>query len=222
MRLAAFCCLLAALLAAAASAADPSGNAAGEAGLARVPSRAFDEVYRRPDADLSGYKRIVIDAPSVEFRADWLRRMNESRGVARRIEPADARDIAEQLGDRLRSELTQALRAQGYEIVPAASPGVLRLSPAIVDLYVNAPFVPAPGIDVGLVRREAGEATMRLEIRDAATGTLLARMADHDDAQTVGGFERATNVSNLFWFEGLFGRWANDCVRELRAAAPAG
>lgn len=195
----------------------PSAAGTPEPGLVRAPSRTFDELYRRVGPDLTAYRQVVLDAPRVEFTKDWLQRMNESRGVTRRVESADAAEIADRMAIAVSEAIRQALAAQGYEIVAAAAVGVLRLSPSVTDLYVNAPYVPAPGIDVGIVHQDAGEATMRLEISDAATGAVLARIVDRDAARTVGGYERATSVSNLFWFEGMFRRWADDCVREIRA-----
>jgi hypothetical protein len=179
----------------------------------------FDELHRQVGQDLAAYREIVLDAPRVEFAKDWLGRMNESRGVTRRIEPAEAAQIADQMAMALSKAVRQSLAAQGYGIATAATAGALRLSPSIVDLYVNAPYVPAPGIDVGIVHQDAGEATMRLEISDAATGAVLARIVDREVARTVGRYERATGVSNLFWFEAMFRRWADDCVREIRAGA---
>ena len=215
------CALLVCALAMAApgiGAAAPDPAAAGPPGLVRVPSRTFDELQRQPGADLRGFRRFVIDTPQVTFRPDWLKRMNESRSVTRRIEPADADQIAERLAGAMQEALAQALAAQGFERAPAPAPGVLQFSPSVTDLVVYSPFVPAPGIDVGIVHREAGEATMRLEVRDASSGTVLARIADHAPARTLGGFEQATSVSNLFWFEGMFRNWAGNCVRELRSA----
>lgn len=199
--------------------AAPSAAASPDPALVRVPSRMFDELHRQVGQDLAAYREIVLDAPRVEFAKDWLGRMNESRGVTRRIEPAEAAQIADQMAMALSKAVRQSLAAQGYGIATAATAGALRLSPSIVDLYVNAPYVPAPGIDVGIVHQDAGEATMRLEISDAATGAVLARIVDREVARTVGRYERATGVSNLFWFEAMFRRWADDCVREIRAGA---
>jgi hypothetical protein len=199
--------------------AAPSAAASLDPDLVRVPSRVFDELHRQVGPDLAGYRQVLLDPPRVEFAKDWLKRVNESRGVSRRIEPADAAQIADQMAMALSEAVRQSLAAQGYGIATAATAGVLRLSPSIVDLYVNAPYVPTPGIDVGIVHQDAGEATMRLEISDATTGVVLARIVDREVARTVGRYERATGVSNLFWFEAVFRRWADDCGREIRAGA---
>jgi hypothetical protein len=198
---------------AAAAAAPP------ESGLVAVPSTTFDEFYRRPGIDLAAYRRVVIEAPTVEFAKDWLKRMNESRSVTRPVSTADADEIRRRMADGLQLVLKQSLAAHGFEISDSGGPGVLRLAPSISDLFVYAPFAPGPGIDVGVVHREAGQATLRLDFRDAVTGALLARIVDRDVARTVGGFDQATSVSNLFWFEGMFRRWADDCARAIGVGA---
>ena len=94
---------------------------------------------------------------------------------------------------------------------------MLRLTPSVTDLYVNGPDVPAPGIQRTFVR-DAGKATLGLEVRDAVTGTLLARVVDRDTAREIRLNNRATSVSNQFWFDALFRQWAANCADDLEKA----
>jgi hypothetical protein len=119
------------------------------------------------------------------------------------------------------SAVAAAFGARGYQIVTVPGPGVLRLSPTVTDLFVNAPDVPAPGIQIGIVYQEGGTATLRLDARDAATGTLVSQVVDRDTAREVRNFDRATRVSNNFWFEAMFRQWAQNCAREFEAAGTA-
>lgn len=200
-----------------ASAAQVAYPAAGE-GLVRVESRTLDEFYLRPKAELSGYRKIIVAPARVEFQQGWLKRMNETRDVTRWLVPEDAGRIAADAGARMQAAAAAAFTAQGYEIVTTPGSGVLHLSPSVTDLYVNAPDVPAPGIQSGIVYSEAGAATLHLEVRDAVTGVLLARVADRNTAREVGRFDRATSVSNLFWFEAMFRQWLTNCAKEFEAA----
>src|SRR5437899_8811200 len=62
-----------ALALAAAGCATPEGaTPAAKDGLVPVHSANVDELYLRLNADLSGYRRVLIDPVSVEFRSDWL------------------------------------------------------------------------------------------------------------------------------------------------------
>src|SRR6266704_1863612 len=53
--------------------------------------------------------------------------------------------------------------------------------------------------------------------RDAVTGTLLARVVHLGIAREISRLDRASDVSNRFWFETLFRRWASDCIAEFEA-----
>jgi len=183
-------------------------------GLVAVQSRNLDKLYLRPNADLARYQRVMIDPVTVEFSKGWDRSVNDPRYV-RRIRPEDARRIAEETTANVSGILADTFKARGYEIVAAPGAGVLRLSPHVTELYVNAPDVFPPG-ETRSLAREAGEATVILEARDASDGTLLAVVADHGTAQEMLRLSRANNVTNTFWFDGMFRRFAARGVDAIR------
>ena len=183
-------------------------------GLVAVQSRNLDKLYVRPNADLARYQKVMIDPVTVEFSKGWDRNVNDPRYV-RRVRPEDARRIAEETTANVGGILADAFKARGYEIVAAPGPGVLRLSPHVTELYVNAPDIFPPGKTRSLAR-EAGEATVILEARDASNGTLLAVVADHGTAQEMLRLSRANNVTNTFWFDGMFRRFAARGVDAIR------
>ena len=95
---------------------------------------------------------------------------------------------------------------------------MLRLSPAAVDLFVNTLDAQPPGINKTFTR-DAGQATLVLEARDSVTGTLLGRAVDRRKAEeTRNTPTRATGVSNSFWFDTMFRRWAANCVKEFESS----
>ena len=114
----------------------------------------------------------------------------------------------------LSAVVTETFNAHGYEVATAPAEGVLRLTPSVTDLDVNGPDVPAPGMQRTFVR-DGGMATLSLEVRDAATGTLLARMVDRGTAREIRLNNRATSVSNQFWFDALFRQWAAKCADDI-------
>jgi hypothetical protein len=184
-------------------------------GLVAVQSSNLDKFYVRPDANLAVYRKVMIDPVQVEFSKNWLRNVNDPRYVAR-IRPDDARRIADETTSNAGSIVADAFKARGYEIATAPGADVLRLSPRVTELYVNAPDVFPPGVTRSFAR-DAGEATLVLEARDAVNGTLLAVIVDHGTARDMMRLTRATNVSNTFWFDGLYKRWAANSVAELEA-----
>jgi hypothetical protein len=87
----------------------------------------------------------MIDPVQVEFSKNWLRNVNDPRYVAR-IRPEDARRIADETTANAGSIVADAFKARGYEIATAPGADVLRLSPRVTELYVNAPDVFPPGV----------------------------------------------------------------------------
>lgn len=189
--------------------------------LMPVRSRYLDELRLRPGADLSAYRRVLIDPSQISMHEGWLRDMNTRKAAARRVSEEEAKRIGDDAAASLRTAVAGAFRASGYEITAEPGPGVLRLSPRITGLYVNAPEALATGM-TKLYTREAGKATLILEARDSDSGRLLARVVHHDEAGAMRGFSRASDVANRFWFDALYNRWAANCAREFAAARPAG
>jgi hypothetical protein len=186
--------------------------------LVPVQSRYLDKVYLRPSADLAAYRRVLIDPVQVEIRNDWLTHMNAyNRDVSRWVGPEVGLRIARDTASSLQGILAEAFKARGYEIVAAPEPGVLRVSPGVIDLYVNAPDRFSPW-RVKTFTRDSGQATLLLEARDAMSGTLLGRVEHRGIAREMGGQLTFTNdVTNRFWFDALFRRWAESCVAEFGA-----
>ena len=217
MNLQTFFILCVAAIGGAAFAAEPqaASQAVGE-GLVAVRSWNLDEVYLRPNADLAAYRKVLIDPVRAEVRSDWQKNLNYSRNVSRWVGPDDAKRMAAEAAASLESVMAQTYKARGYEIAAAPEPGALRLSATIADLYVNAPDRFSPWT-VKTFTRDAGQATLVLEARDAVTGTLLARVVHHGIAREIGRLNTASDVSNRFWFETLFRRWTADCIAEFEA-----
>lgn len=183
-------------------------------GLVAVQSRNLDHLYVRPNVDMARYQKVIIDPVTVEFSKAWDKSVNDPRYVTR-VRPEDARRIADETTGNLGGILADALKARGYEIVTAPGADVLRLSPHVTDLYVNAPDVFPPGRTRSYAR-DAGEATVTLEARDASNGTLLAVVSDHGTAQDMLRLSRANNVTNIFWFDGMFKRFAANGVDAIK------
>jgi len=218
------------LLAGPAIAADgPGAAAAASEGLVAVQSRQLDEVYVRPNADLSSYRKVIVDQGKAELRKNWLKDTNSQRTPARWITPSDAKEITDEAATSLAPAVADVFKRHGYEIASAPGPGVLRLSPSVTDLYVNAPYFPTPGIQKSNVR-DAGEAMLSLDVRDSVSGMLLARIIDRSTAQEVRapataagqlGANQANGVTNRFWFEALYRQWADYCSKVIGAAPAA-
>jgi hypothetical protein len=180
--------------------------------LVQVKSKKLDAVYLLPGADFSGYSKLMIDPAQVSFRKDWVKDANRSRGLSAKIDDDDARQIAQAARSGFENIFIAAFKSKGYDVVTSPARDVLRLSPAIVNLYINAPQAPAPGVTRSYTL-EAGEATLALEVRDSTTGAILGVAIDRSETRGSGYATVTTSVSNRAAFEQLFKRWADICVK---------
>ena len=189
-------------------------------GLVPVRSWNLDELYLRPNTDLTSYRSVVIDPVQVVFRKDWNRDFVDPHASIRRLSQEDVRRIAEETGAGLQTALADAFRARGYAIATAPGPSVLRLSPTLTNVYINAVEDLYTGGTTKSFTKDAGEATLVLEVREAGTEALLGRVVDRRTAQETKGTQRgdlirSSRVASNFWFEDLFRKWSAACVKEL-------
>ena len=174
-------------------------------GLHKVPAKRFDAVFLLPNADFRPYTKVMIDPTQVAFRKDWQRDTNRMRST-RRITDRDIDKVVVEARTKFDAALAKAFEQAGYSIVSAPGSDVLRVSTAIINVYVTAPDRGMAGTS-RTYSREAGEATLALEARDSRTGALLGRAVDQKAAGNFGPYIR-DRVSNRADFERLFATWA--------------
>jgi hypothetical protein len=191
-------------------------------GLVQVKPKRMDMVYVLPGADFRPYSKVMLDPTEVAFRKDWLKNMNDTRSMSRRIDDSEAAKIKEAAAANFSDVWTKALEKAGYQVVSAPGPDVLRVSPAIANLYINAPDT----MEAGRVRTytaEAGEATLILEVRDSRTNALLGRVVDRRETRSSVTMQQANRVTNQSDFRALFSQWASIAAKgleELKALSP--
>ncbi len=187
-------------------------------GLEKVDAKRVDEAWIDADADFSSYGRVIIDPAEVSFRKNWMRDVNRMQGASR-IRQQDAEEIAAAAREGFDDIFANAFRKAGFEVVTEPGVDVLRLTPAIKELYIDS-----PGKLSELGNRnysvEAGEAVLVLVASDSHTGAVLGVALDRRKAGDRGGsgltrFDWRTSASNRADFERLFRSWADDCVDGL-------
>jgi len=191
-------------------------------GLVKVAAKKLDEVYLLPQADFRDYTKVLIDPTEVSFRKNWQRDQNRDRlDLSNRVSDEDARRILDDAQKGFQKYFTEAYTKDGYEVVTAPGPDVLRISTAIINLDVTAPDTMSPG-RTRTYSRDAGEATLVLEARDSLTGELLGRALDERETSDVGPYIR-NSVTNAAEFERVFQRWAEtsaEGLAELKSLSP--
>ena len=191
-------------------------------GLVEVKAKRMDEAYLLPGADFRQFSAVMIDAPDVAFDKDWMRNMNERRSLSHMVSQEDAEKIAAATRSGLVEVFEDEFRKAGYTIATAPGAEVLRLSPSIVKLYVNAPDVMAPDRS-RTYTIDAGEATLVLKARDSISGALLGMAVDRREARGTGFVTWTNSVTNRSDFRRLFRQWATICIKgldELKASSP--
>lgn len=185
-------------------------------GLVDVRSGRLDLTFVAPGADFRPYRALLVEPVKVTFHKDWMANNNSRYTAGRTITEQDATAIAELMGENLTEILTEAITREGLTIVTTPVPGAMRLSSALVNLYVNAP---ESLIEHGWMQSEvvrAGQATLVIEMRDAQTGAVLRRIMDNRETRQAMASQLATRGANITDFRALFKAWAKDLVRDIQ------
>ena len=180
-------------------------------GLERRDVKGIDQVYVRPNFKFPHYKKVIIDPVQVSFSKNWDPNSG-TVSLSRRLDADDIQKIKDALAKLLRERFTRELTAGGYQVTEVAADDTIRVTPAIVNLYINAPDVQSAGIS-RTYTTNAGEMTLDMEVRDSPTGELLARVVDKQRALDTGRLQWTNSVTNTADAERAIDAWA----RQLRA-----
>ena len=213
--------LLASLLAAVAAFAqkkNPLDEIASHDGLTKVEVKGIDLAYKRPDADLAKYGKLMADPVEVAFHKDW----NPTRpGSNLKISSTDRENIRSGVGKVVQEEFEKAARARGtWQVVKEAGPDVLRLKAKVLNLYVNAPDSKQAGVRTYTVT--SGEMTLLLEVYDSETGAILARVIDRRESRNTGQWQLSSSVTNVADAQEIAATWAKILLDRLDKAKGAG
>jgi len=196
----------------AASAAEQSYD-----GLEKVQAAGLDLVYARPGATLAGYTQVWLRPITVAFRRDWTTQPRPGS----RIAIGDQQALRERLAAAMREAAVRELQNGGYVLVEAAGEDVLEVSVSIVDLYLNAPDVPTAG-RVEFYTISTGEMTLQAELRDSASGELIARVIDRRVDPDQFPARITTSVDNIGAAQDAARIWASALRTRLDAARRIG
>ena len=191
-------------------------------GLVQVKPKRVDAAYLLPGADFRPYTKLLVDPTQVAFQKDWQKRINNNRRVSDRVSDEQAQKMLAAARANFDEIFAAAFKDSGYAIVTAPGPDVLRVSAAVINLYVNAPDTMSAGRSYTYTT-EAGEATLALEVRDSMTNALMGRVVDRRETRGTGRMQMTSSVTNTSDFRALFKQWASITVKgldELKAQSP--
>jgi len=177
-------------------------------GLHLVKHAKVEAAYLKPGATLDKYSKVKILDCFVQFRKNWEHDYNLSEvGLEGRVTDKDAENIKKRLAAEFNKVFTKVLTKGGHEVVTETGDDVLLLRPAIINLEVTSPDVPAADFTRTYVA-SAGQMTLYMEMYDSSTSTLIARVIDPEAGDTGGIAMEANRVSNSFEAERILSHWA--------------
>ena len=147
-----------------------------------------------------------LDPIEVEFDKNW--KPNDSqRGASRRLTNDDLEKIKKALAEEFRKVFTEELTENGYQVVTEDDDDVLRVSAAIVNLYITAPDKMSAGRS-RTYTTSTGHMTLVAELRDSVTGKLMARAVDTVQGRDTGSFQISNSVTNMSAARTALSKWA--------------
>ncbi|MFW2404993.1 MAG: DUF3313 family protein [Gammaproteobacteria bacterium] len=186
-------------------------------GLELIEHKKHKAIYRKPDADFSGYDRVAILECPVAFRKNWLRDQNRDRmAMSQRVTQDDMDRIKKALSEEFQKIFKEELEKGGYQVVDQGAEDVLILRPAIIDLDVTAPDTMSPGM-TRTFTASAGSMTLYMEVYDSVTSAILGRVVDAEAARDPGMMSISNRVTNRAEADRILRRWATILVGKLDA-----
>jgi hypothetical protein len=189
-------------------------------GLQRVDSKTADAVFRRPDANMSIYSKLLLRPITVQFAKNW--KPETSGSALYGMHEPDREKIRSELAQVFADVFRKELEKGGYPLVEEPAQDVLEIQAAIVNLYITAPDV---SMDVAgrskVYTSDAGQMTLIMQLHDSVTRQLLARAYDHRD----GGpdmWQWTTSVTNTAEARRIISSWAIALRKALDASRAEG
>lgn len=182
-------------------------------GLYPVENPRADAAWARPDADITGYTKIMLEGVGVEFRPGARSRVNRATSASDYyvVTPERKKRLKEVFAERFREELAKSTH---FTLVNEAGPDVLLIKGGLIDVVSYVPPQQAGRYEIFLER--IGEATLVLEIRDSISEAIIARVVDRRAAENVArDFQRANRATNTAEVRRLAGIWARILREQL-------
>jgi hypothetical protein len=199
--------------------AEPDAHAAAERdGLSPIEHSGFRQAWAKPGANLAAYPRVALAPATVTYQRPPKERraytVTTTSNFA--LDEQQMETFKRYLGEAFSEELARSEHFELVELVPQAQPDspaspLLVIEPGILDLTVKVPTQRFIGRENTFTTSTA-EMTLRLELRDASSRDVLARMEERQHARQAGH-----GPNDLYWSNGVsdsealrrtFRRWA--------------
>lgn len=170
-------------------------------GLQEVSSRYFDGALVRPGVDFASYSGLLVHKPELAFRTP-----DRSQQQFPLTEEQKSR-FQDLLEARFQAEF---VKLENLEVTDNPGPGVLDLHVRVQDILATVPprTLGRAGRG-GLALQALGEATLVIELRDAESEEVLARVFDSRAIQGVAIAQGDTPITRWEDVEKICDSWAS-------------
>ncbi len=162
-------------------------------GLVRIDNTQFKHVWADPDADLSGYTKIVPIRATVEFRAvKPVSRTGAARSSTSEfpIDEKTQQKIVDTVSEIFSEEIAQNNR---FAISDKAGPDTLIVAGSLLDIVSHVPPEPIGRGDIFI--SSVGEITLVLELKDSQSGETLVRAVERRALEPAGNRGMRSNAA---------------------------
>ena len=186
-------------------------------GLTVTKSTRNTEIQIKSGVVWSEYTKFQITPVEVSFRKNWKRDQNRGRrALSAQVTDKDMSKIKEGMGKIVYEEFDKALQKKGgLTNVDEADSNTLLFKPRIINLDVYAPDLQRGSVASKAYIRQAGRATLFLEVHDAVSGAILARWVDTREDPDNGYYEWANRITNISRAKRVVGGWARRLIEGL-------
>ena len=148
-------------------------------GLHRVNDTLSDNVWVKPDIDLSQYDGLMLETGGIQYRTVKSYRRNSTE---------DEFPLSQAQKDKLEAAVAEVLmeeiqQVQNFTITDKPGRGVLKITVGLMDVVSRIPPVQAGRSDFYI--RDLGQASLILDIRDSRTNEALARVVDSRNVEPI-------------------------------------
>ena len=184
-----------------------------EPGMEVVRHGHGEEMQVATGVDWDSYTKIILHNAPVEFRDNWKSDQERLHGKALRDE--DVERIKSAVAGQVAKAMYRKLSEQeDFELTDQSGAGVMRFSPNIVDLDVQAAGWMENSILESLPDSR-GRMTIELVIRDSVSDKVLAVAWQKQSDPREGEMELTISVSNTLAFRLMSQSWADWVVGQL-------
>lgn len=165
--------------------------------------------------DLSRYDRVIVDPVTVEFDANWN---PIDIGSHTPMSATEREAVRNEVADLFtRSFITELEQGGNVDVVEQSGPDVLRITPVLLDVHLNAPLLPLSRPNE-ILTRSVGHVTLHAKFSDSTTGEALLELRDRVRGRDLGLLRSATPTFNQFELTRIFEDWAQVIRQDLLRA----